>query len=62
MKRYYLPTMVSLVKTMVLPVLMYGCESWTVKKAVRQRIDAFEPWCWRRILRKLIQMLANLVI
>ena len=46
-----LPTKVHLVKTMVLPVLMYGCESWTVKKAVRQRIDAFEPWCWRRILR-----------
>ena len=46
-----LPTKVHLVKTMVLPVVMYGCESWTVKKAVRQRIDAFELWCWRRLLR-----------
>ena len=46
-----LPTKVHLVKTMVLPVVMYGCESWTVKKAERQRIDAFELWCWRRLLR-----------
>ena len=44
-------TKVRLVKTMVFPVVMYGCESWTVKKAERQRIDAFEPWCWRRLLR-----------
>ena len=36
---------------MVLPVIMYGCESWTVKKAERRRVDAFEPWCWRRLLR-----------
>ena len=46
-----LPTKVRLVKAMVFPVLMYGCESWTVKKAERQRIDAFELWCWRRLLR-----------
>ena len=46
-----LPTKVHLVKAMVCPVVMYGCESWTVKKAVRQRIDAFELWCWRRLLR-----------
>ena len=46
-----LPTKVSLVKAMVYPVVMYGCESWTVKKAERQRIDAFELWCWRRLLR-----------
>ena len=46
-----LPTKVRLVKTMVFPVVMYGCESWTVKKAERQRIDAFELWCWRRVLR-----------
>ena len=46
-----LPTKVHLVKTMVFPVVMYGCESWTVKKAERQRIDAFEVWCWRRFLR-----------
>ena len=46
-----LPTKVHLVKAMVFPVVMYGCESWTVKKAARQRIDAFEVWCWRRLLR-----------
>ena len=46
-----LPTKVHLVKAMVFPVVMYGCEGWTVKKAERQRIDAFELWCWRRILR-----------
>ena len=46
-----LPTKVHLVKSMVFPVVMYGCESWTVKKAEHQRIDAFEPWCWRRLLR-----------
>ena len=46
-----LPTKVHLVKTIVFPVVMYGCESWTVKKAERQRIDAFELWCWRRPLR-----------
>ena len=46
-----LPTKVCLVKAMVFPVLMYGCESWTLKKAERQRIDAFELWCWRRLLR-----------
>ena len=46
-----LPTKVRLVKAMVLPVVMYGCESWTVKKAEHQRIDAFEPWCWRRLFR-----------
>ena len=46
-----LPKNVHLVKTMVFPVVMYGCESWTVKKAERHRIDAFELWCWRRLLR-----------
>ena len=46
-----LPTKVHLVKAMVFPVVMYGCESWTVKKAERRRIDAFEVWCWRRLLR-----------
>ena len=46
-----LPTKVCLVKAMVFPVLMYGCESWMVKKAECQRIDAFELWCWRRFLR-----------
>ena len=46
-----LPTKVCLVKAMVFPVVMYGCESWTVKKAESQRIDAFELWCWRRLLR-----------
>ena len=44
-----LPTKVRLVKATVFPVVMYGCESWTVKKAERQRIDAFELWCWRRL-------------
>ena len=48
-----LPTKVYLVKAMVLPVVMYGCESWTIKKAECQRIDAFELWCWRRLLRVL---------
>ena len=46
-----LPTKVCLVKAMVLPVVMYGCKSWTVKKAEHRRIDAFELWCWRRLLR-----------
>ena len=46
-----LPTKVHLVKAMVFPVVMYGCESWTIKKAECQRIDAFELWCWRRLLR-----------
>ena len=46
-----LPTKVRLVKAMVFPVVMYGCESWTVKKAEQRRIDAFELWCWRRLLR-----------
>ena len=46
-----LPTKVHLVKAMVFAVVMYGCESWTVKKAVGRRIDAFELWCWRRLLR-----------
>ena len=45
------PTKVSLVKAMVFPVVMYGCESWTVKKAERRRIDTSELWCWRRLLR-----------
>ena len=46
-----LPTVIRLVKAMVFPLVMYGCESWTIKKAERQRIDAFELWCWRRLLR-----------
>ena len=46
-----LPTTVCLVKAMVFPVVMYGCESWTMEKAEHQRIDAFELWCWRRLLR-----------
>ena len=46
-----LPTKVHLVKAMVFPVVMYGCESWTIKKAERQSIDGFELWCWRRLLR-----------
>ena len=46
-----LPTKVRLVKAMIFPVVMYGCDSWTVKKAECQRIDAFELWCWRRLLR-----------
>ena len=46
-----LPTKVHLVKAMVFPLVMFGCESWTIKKAERQRIDAFELWCWRRLLR-----------
>ena len=48
-----LPTKVRLVKAMVFPVVMYGCEIWTEKKAEHQRIDAFELWCWRRLLRVL---------
>ena len=47
----FMPTNVCLVKAMVFPVVTYGCESWTIKKAERQRIDAFELWCWRRLLR-----------
>ena len=47
----YLPTKVHLVKAMVFPVVMYGCESWTIKKAECRRIDAFELWCWRRLFR-----------
>ena len=46
-----LPTKVHLVKAMVFPVVMYGCESWTIKKVECQRMDAFELWCWRRLLR-----------
>ena len=50
-QRHYLATKVCLVKAMVFPVVMYGCESWTIKKAEHIRIDAFELWCWRRLLR-----------
>ena len=46
-----LPTKVHLIKAMVFPIVMYGCESWTIKKTERQRVDAFELWCWRRLLR-----------
>ena len=49
--RHYFTNECHLVKAMVFPVVMYGCESWTVKKAERRRIDAFELWCWRRLLR-----------
>ena len=50
-----LPTKVHLVKAMVFPIVMYGCESWTIKKAEHRRIDAFELWCWRRLLRESLQ-------
>ena len=50
-QRHYLAKKVHLVKAMVFPVIMYGCESWTVKKAEHRRIDAFELWCWRRLLK-----------
>ena len=50
-QRHYFATKVHLVKAMVFPVVMYGCESWTIKIAECQRIDAFELWCWRRLLR-----------
>ena len=50
-QRHYFATEVHLVKAMVFPVVMYGCESWTIKKAESWRIDAFELWCWRRLLR-----------
>ena len=50
-KRHYLPKKVHLVKAMVFPVVMYGCESWTIKRVECRRIDAFEVWCWRRLLR-----------
>ena len=49
--RHYLANKVHLVKAMVFPVVMYGCESWTINKAEHQRVDAFELWCWRRLLR-----------
>ena len=49
------PAKVHLVKAMVFPVVMYGCESWTVKKTEHQRIDAFELWCWRRLLKKTVE-------
>ena len=50
-KRHYLPKKVYQVKAIVYPVVMYGCEIWTIKKAERRRIDAFELWCWRRLFR-----------
>ena len=50
-QRHYLSTKVHLVKAMVFPLVMYGCDSWTMRKAEHQRIDAFELWCWRRLLR-----------
>ena len=50
-QRHYFAKKIHLIKAMVFPVVMYGCESWTVKKAEHQRIDAFELWCWRRLLR-----------
>ena len=50
-----LPTKVRLVKALVFPVVMYGCESWTVKKAERRRIDAFELWCWRRLNQSILK-------
>ena len=51
-----LPTKIRLVQVMVFPVVMYGCESWTVKKAEHHRIDAFELWCWRRLLRAILKI------
>ena len=51
MQKYYFANKVRLVKAMVFPVIMYGCENWTIKKAEHQRLDASEPWCWRRLLR-----------
>ena len=54
-----LSTKVHLVKAMVFPVVMYGCESWTIKKAECQRIDVFELWCWRRLLRSTLQGLQD---
>ena len=50
-QKYYFANKVPLVKAMVFPVIMYGCENWTIKKAEHQRLDASEPWCWRRLLR-----------
>ena len=50
-KEITLPTKVHLVKTMVFPIVMYGCESWAIKKAEHHRINAYEPWCWRRLLK-----------
>ena len=50
-QRHYFVTKVHLVKAMVFPVVMYGCESWTIKQAEHQRINAFELWCWKRLLR-----------
>ena len=50
-QRHYFAKKIHLVKAMVFPVVMYGCESWTIKKAEHQRVDAFELWCWRRLLR-----------
>ena len=50
-QRHFLPTKVGIVKAMVFPVVMYGCERWTINKAEHRRIDAFELWCWRRLLR-----------
>ena len=50
-RRHYFPTKVGIIKAMVFPVVMYGCKSWTIKKAEHQRLDAFELWCWRRLLR-----------
>ena len=55
------PTKVRLVKAMVFPVVIYGCESWTIKKAERWRIDSFEPWCWRRLLRESFGLQGDLV-
>ena len=50
-QRHYFANKVHLVKALVFPIVMYGCETWTIKKAERRRIDAFELWCWRRLLR-----------
>ena len=57
-----LPTKVCLVKAMVFPVVMYRCESWTVKKAEHRRIDAFELWCWRRLLRRVDSLEKTLML
>ena len=58
-QRHYFAKKICLVKSIVFPVVMYGCESWTVKKAERRRIDAFELWCWRRLLRESLGLLGD---
>ena len=61
-QRHYFADKIHLVKAMVFPVVMYGCESWTVKKAEHQRIDAFELWCWRRLLKSSHMAVGNMAL